>query len=60
MANLSSWGEHAKTNAEFAASRTSQNASEEQTDAIGEGLAAIAYALLDLSTAIREHTEAQM
>jgi hypothetical protein len=31
---------------------------EKQTDAIGEGLAAVAYALLDVAHAIREHTEA--
>jgi len=30
-----------------------------QTPAIGEGLAAIAYALLDVAAAIRENTEAR-
>lgn len=32
---------------------------EERTPAIGEGLAAIAYALLDVAAAIRENTEAR-
>ncbi|MFD7645717.1 hypothetical protein ACFV4P_34315 [Kitasatospora sp. NPDC059795] len=32
---------------------------DKQTDAIGEGLAAVAYALLDVAAAIREQTEAQ-
>jgi hypothetical protein len=30
-----------------------------QTDAIGEDLAAVAYALLEVATAIRENTEAR-
>ncbi|MFE7358533.1 hypothetical protein ACFU8Q_36900 [Streptomyces sp. NPDC057543] len=37
----------------------SWRAEEEQTPAIGEGLAAIAYALLDVAAAIRENTEAR-
>jgi hypothetical protein len=31
----------------------------QQTDAIGEGLAAVAYALLDVAQAIRELAQAQ-
>ncbi|MFH8737999.1 hypothetical protein [Streptomyces sp. NPDC017964] len=48
----------------YQADRNAQRASEcqgddKQTDAIGEGLAAVAYALLDVATAIRENTEAR-
>jgi hypothetical protein len=32
---------------------------DKQTDAIGEGLAAVAYALLDVAQAIREVAQAQ-
>jgi hypothetical protein len=45
----------AETLADAAAGREGK---EKQTDAIGEGLAGVAYALLDVATAIREHTEA--
>ncbi|WP_331764356.1 hypothetical protein [Streptomyces sp. NBC_01506] len=49
---------------EYAASSTAQSAAErhsdgEKVDAIGEGLAAIAYALLEVASAIRENTEAR-
>ncbi|MET8102964.1 hypothetical protein ABZV29_42195 [Streptomyces sp. NPDC005236] len=30
------------------------------TDAVGEGLAAVAYALLEVAAAIRENTEARL
>lgn len=52
MSNYERWAER---NADKAAGRQG----EEQTDAIGEGLAAIAYALLDVAAAIRENTEAR-
>ncbi|WP_327643773.1 hypothetical protein [Micromonospora zamorensis] len=42
--------------AERASGRTSPD---EQTDAIGEGLAAIAFALLEVAQAIREATAQQ-
>jgi hypothetical protein len=46
----------AQSNARAAAGRQGE---EKRTDAIGEGLAAIAYALLEVAGAIRENTEAQ-
>lgn len=49
------WGDYAESKADMAAMREGK---EKQTDAIGEGLAAVAYALLDVASAIREHTEA--
>ncbi|NEA83035.1 hypothetical protein G3I30_29240 [Actinospica acidiphila] len=52
---MSNWERWAERNADSAASRQG----EEQTDAIGEGLAAIAYALLEVASAIRENTEAR-
>ncbi|MDX3429482.1 hypothetical protein PV664_11090 [Streptomyces sp. ME01-18a] len=52
---MSNWERWAERNADKAAARQG----EEQTDAIGEGLAAIAYALLDVAAAIRENTEAR-
>lgn len=46
--------------AESRADRASEWTSEDgQTDAIGEGLSAIAYALLDVAAAIREHTSSR-
>ncbi len=55
MPDYSIYGRWAERNADRAAGRQG----EEQTDAIGEGLSAVAYALLDVASAIREHTEAQ-
>ncbi|MFD8301523.1 hypothetical protein ACFV29_04065 [Streptomyces sp. NPDC059690] len=56
MPTKSVWGDYAESRADRASERTGE---ESQTDAIGEGLAAVAYALLDVAAAIREHTEAQ-
>ncbi|MFE7246086.1 MULTISPECIES: hypothetical protein [unclassified Streptomyces] len=53
---MSTYGDYAESRADRAAERTG---AEEQTDAIGEGLSAIAYALLDVAAAIRENTEAR-
>lgn len=55
MAEPSSYGTYAEGKADAAANRTGDD---KLTDAIGEGLAAVAYALLDVAAAIREHTEA--
>ncbi|MEU4466015.1 hypothetical protein AB0G20_20285 [Streptomyces sp. NPDC024017] len=55
MLAKSLWGDCAESRADAAADR---EGAEKQTDAIGEGLAAVAYALLDVAHAIREHTEA--
>ncbi|WP_159025188.1 hypothetical protein [Streptomyces sp. MUSC 125] len=56
MADISTYGLQADSAAEGA---KTWRAEEEQTAAIGEGLAAIAYALLDVAMAIRENTEAR-
>lgn len=56
MTSLSNWGRWAERNADKAAS---QRGEENQTDAIGEGLAAVAYALLEVAQAIRDDTEAR-
>jgi prephenate dehydratase len=56
MPQKSVWGDYAESKADAAAMREGE---EKQTDAIGEGLAAVAYALLDVAHAIREHTEAR-
>lgn len=56
MAELSFYGRTAESRADDAAGRQGE---ESQTDAIGEGLAAVAYALLEVATAIRENTEAR-
>ncbi|MEV6456549.1 MULTISPECIES: hypothetical protein [Streptomyces] len=56
MTHKSVWGDYAESRADSAAS---QQGEEKQTDAIGEGLAAVAYALLDVAAAIRENTEAR-
>ncbi|MET7534716.1 hypothetical protein [Streptomyces goshikiensis] len=53
---MSTYGHQAERKADKAAQRTGE---EYRTDAIGEGLAAIAYALLEVATAIRENTEAR-
>nr|WSS73689.1 hypothetical protein OG491_36310 [Streptomyces sp. NBC_01175] len=55
MTQKSVWGDYAESKADAAAGREGE---EKQTDAIGEGLAAVAYALLDVAAAIREHTTA--
>jgi hypothetical protein len=55
MPQKSVWGDYAESKADAAGGREGM---EKQTDAIGEGLAAVAYALLDVAHAIREHTEA--
>jgi hypothetical protein len=54
MLNQSVYGSYAESKADMAASRTGDD---DRTDAVGEGLAAIAYALLDVAAAIRENTE---
>ncbi|MGW4808085.1 hypothetical protein [Kitasatospora sp. NPDC004272] len=45
--------------ASYAGDAGGRQGEEKQTDAIGEGLAAVAFALLDVAAAIREQTEAQ-
>jgi hypothetical protein len=57
VAGLSSYGSKANQSAEGAS--TWRDNDEGRTAAIGEGLAAVAYALLDVATAIRENTEAR-
>lgn len=54
MPDQSVYGSYAESKADAAAGRTGD---EYRTDAVGEGLAAIAYALLDVAAAIRENTE---
>ncbi|MCX4707151.1 hypothetical protein [Streptomyces sp. NBC_01373] len=56
MPDKSVWGDYAESRADMAAGREGED---KQTDAIGEGLAAVAYALLDVAAAIREDTEAR-
>lgn len=56
MPHQSVYGTYAESKADVAAARTGD---EDRTDALGEGLAAIAYALLDVAAAIRENTEAR-
>ncbi|MFB8407556.1 hypothetical protein [Streptomyces sp. NPDC055912] len=56
MLQKSVWGDYAESRADSAAGREGED---KQTDAIGEGLAAVAYALLDVAAAIREQTEAR-
>ncbi|MFF8619113.1 hypothetical protein [Streptomyces sp. NPDC015350] len=56
MVEPSVYGSRAEGAAEGALSWREE---EERTPAIGEGLAAIAYALLDVAAAIRENTEAR-
>jgi hypothetical protein len=53
---MSTYGYQADRNAQRASERQGED---KQTDAIGEGLAAIAYALLDVAAAIRENTESR-
>lgn len=55
MGDTSTYGTQADSLAEGAKSWRGE---EEKTAAIGEGLAAIAYALLDVAAAIRDHTQA--
>ncbi|WP_190093509.1 hypothetical protein [Streptomyces melanogenes] len=52
----STYGYQANRNAEQAAGRWGED---KVTETLGEGLSAIAFALLDVAQAIREHTEAQ-
>jgi len=56
MAEVSNFGRWAERNADQASSHQGE---EKQTEAIGEGLAAVAYALLEIAEAIRENTEAR-
>lgn len=56
MPDASMWGDSAQRRADAAAGREGEA---KQTDAIGEGLAAVAYALLDVAAAVRENTEAR-
>ncbi|MER7108801.1 hypothetical protein [Streptomyces sp. NPDC000229] len=56
MTQKSVWGDYAESKADAAAGREGE---EKQTDVIGEGLAAVAYALLDVAAAVRENTEAR-
>ncbi len=53
MTDTSIYGTYAEGRAEAASGRSG---GDQQTDALGEGLAAIAYALLDVAAAIRDHT----
>ncbi|MFJ2922848.1 hypothetical protein [Streptomyces sp. NPDC087307] len=53
---MSVYKDYAESRADRAAEQTG---GDKQTDAIGEGLSAIAYALLDVAAAIREQTEAR-
>ncbi|NUV89984.1 hypothetical protein G6W61_27880 [Streptomyces sp. KAI-26] len=53
---MTMFAEYAESRADRAADRSGE---EEQTGAIGLGLSAIAYALLDVAAAIRENTEAR-
>ncbi|MEU3084071.1 hypothetical protein ABZ697_27630 [Streptomyces albidoflavus] len=55
MTHKSVWGDYAESRADTAASR---EGGDMQTEAVGDGLAAVAYALLDVAAAIREHTTA--
>lgn len=50
----SSYGHWAEDKADAAAGR---DGAEQLTDATGEGLAAVAFALLDVAAAIRDHAE---
>ncbi|WP_306324128.1 MULTISPECIES: hypothetical protein [unclassified Streptomyces] len=56
MIEPSVYGHEASRAAEQASARWGD---EKQTEAIGEGMAAIAYALLDVAHAIRENTAAR-
>jgi hypothetical protein len=56
MAELSAYGHRANRNAELASVRDGEG---EQTEALGKGLAAIAYALLEVAQAIRDTAESQ-
>ncbi|MFE4256055.1 hypothetical protein ACFRU3_42800 [Streptomyces sp. NPDC056910] len=56
MADMGKYGARANSNAEQAAARWGED---KQAEAVGKDLAAIAYALLDVAHAIRQHTEAR-
>lgn len=51
---MPSFGDHAESRADRAADRTGPD---ELTGAIGEGLSAVAYALLEVAQAIRDHAQ---
>ncbi|MEU0956888.1 hypothetical protein ABZ353_31850 [Streptomyces niveus] len=55
VADVGTYGLQVARKANLAAGREGT----EQTDAIGEGLAAVAFALLEVAAAIRENTEAR-
>jgi hypothetical protein len=56
VGDMSTYGHQADRNAELAAERWGED---KQVEALGEGLAAIAYALLEVASAIRDHTASQ-
>lgn len=56
MSDMSSYGYSADRLADGAAVRQGE---EEQTAALGQGPAAVAYALLEVAAAIRDHTASQ-
>ncbi|WP_406011652.1 hypothetical protein OG440_40770 (plasmid) [Streptomyces sp. NBC_00637] len=56
MPDMSDYASYAEQNADIAAMQEGEG---KQTDAIGEGLAAIAYALLEIAAAIRDNTAAR-
>jgi hypothetical protein len=51
--HLGKWAER------YADRAAEQQGEDKQTDAIGEGLAAVAYALLEVAAAVRENTAAR-
>ncbi|MFF3451222.1 hypothetical protein ACFYXJ_29215 [Streptomyces sp. NPDC002667] len=53
---MSTYGYQADRNAELAAARWGED---KQVEALGEGLSAIAFALLEVASAIRDHTASQ-
>ncbi|MEV0281685.1 hypothetical protein AB0I22_35600 [Streptomyces sp. NPDC050610] len=50
-------GMHGDTAAEYASRAANFQGAEKLTDAVGEGLAAVTHALLEVAAAIRENTE---
>jgi hypothetical protein len=56
VADMSTYGQQADRCAELATGRWGED---KQAEASGEGLAAIAYALLEVASAIRDHTASQ-
>lgn len=55
-AGMTEFGDYAENRADRAADRSGDD---QQTSAIGLGLSAVAYALLEVAAAIRENTEAR-